>query len=482
MGGKSKAPKGPKWKELISKMDELVSQNQDIFKEAMDFGKEQFSAGQEWVDKLSQYGLDQSGKLNDRATAFDKTSGKAIGQMQGIADKFGKANTAEYGTNKKLAGQLTDALMPGIQGQADLGKTLTDRYKNQAIPFEDQYLSKLRGWDTSQRREDRAGQAVGDISMSTEAARESELRRLESYGIDPSQTRSAALDSRIQAQNAVAKAAAANQARQGVEQEGLQYGANAVQIGNQSAQLGGQMSGAAAQQGGMAAAIAAQPGAQYLQGLGNLGNYQQGITQLQQAAGQTGYNMAQGAGQFGMTGLGAGAGQFNQNAQYGSGVYGQGSNMIGQSGQLTNAGYGTAGQLNANDIQRVAANNANSFGSQLGSILSSVGPAAIGAMSGNPFAALSGLSGFGGGGAPAAGTNFLQKTYAADGGAIPESASPSRGTQVDDVPAMLSANEYVIDPDTVRWFGEKHFSDLQKKAREGITGIPDNSRNKKKAA
>jgi hypothetical protein len=42
----------------------------------------------------------------------------------------------------------------------------------------------------------------------------------------------------------------------------------------------------------------------------------------------------------------------------------------------------------------------------------------------------------------------------------------------DDIPAKLDAGEYVVDRDTVRWFGEKHFANLQKKAKEGL-GIPE---------
>jgi hypothetical protein len=272
-----------------------------------------------------------------------------------------------------------------------------------------------------------------------------------------------------------------------VEQEGLQYGANAVNIANQSAQLGGQMSEGAAQQGALTQQIGMMPGQQFLTNLGQQGNFQQGIAQLGQAAGQTGYNMAQGAGQFGMAGLGAGATQQNTTAQYGSGVYGQGSGILGQSGDMYNSAYTTGGQLNANDIQRVAANNANSFGSQLGGLVGTLGPALLGgpmgaAMGGMMGAgAQAGMAAFGGAAGNVPGVYRPGATYS-QGGPVDPRQSPSGGAIPDDVPAMLTPNEYVIDPDTVRWFGEKHFSDLQKKAKEGITGIPADGRNKRKKA
>lgn len=61
--------------------------------------------------------------------------------------------------------------------------------------------------------------------------------------------------------------------------------------------------------------------------------------------------------------------------------------------------------------------------------------------------------------------------FAADGGAIPdgsvpEGASPTSGAAIDDVPARLTAGEYVSDKDTVGWYGIKHFMNLKIKARE----------------
>lgn len=486
MGGKSKAPKGPKWKDLLAKMDVFIGQNQDLFKEALQFGKDQFSQQQEWVDRLSNYGLDQAGKLGDRATAFDKASGKTIDTLKGVADQYGKTNQAEYGTNKAISKGITDAILPGIQGQAELGQTLRDRYQNQAIPYEDQYLKQLRGWDTTGRREARAAEAVGDIAMSSEAARESELRRLESYGIDPSQTRSAALDSRIQAQNALAKANAANLARRSVEAEGLQLGKSAIDIANNSAAFGSDLSQGAAGQGATAAQIAAAPGQAYLSNLGNLGNFQQGIAQLQQSGSQLGYNMAQGAGQFGMTGLGAGATQQNTASQYGSGVYGQGSGMLGQSGQMLNSGYQTGGQLNANDIQRVAANNANSFGSQLGSLIGAIGPAVLGGPMGAAFGGMMGAGATAGMSAASGMLSAVPGTYRPgalynEGGYVDPSMSQSGGAIPDDVPARLTGGEYVLDEPTVQYHGLKALKKLQEQAHAGM-GIPVRGSSKKKKA
>jgi hypothetical protein len=46
------------------------------------------------------------------------------------------------------------------------------------------------------------------------------------------------------------------------------------------------------------------------------------------------------------------------------------------------------------------------------------------------------------------------------GNFIPDGVSPSGGEEVDDVPAMVSAGEFVIPERTVDWFGEKYFQNL----------------------
>lgn len=66
----------------------------------------------------------------------------------------------------------------------------------------------------------------------------------------------------------------------------------------------------------------------------------------------------------------------------------------------------------------------------------------------------------------------------ADGGAIPEEASPSNGAIVDDVPAIidgqgqarLNAGEFVLPEDVTRWIGEKGIQQMILKSRKEMTG------------
>jgi hypothetical protein len=53
---------------------------------------------------------------------------------------------------------------------------------------------------------------------------------------------------------------------------------------------------------------------------------------------------------------------------------------------------------------------------------------------------------------------------------VPNSASPSGGSAVDDVPAALTAGEFVIPKDVAQWYGEQHLQKMILKARQDKQG------------
>ena len=58
----------------------------------------------------------------------------------------------------------------------------------------------------------------------------------------------------------------------------------------------------------------------------------------------------------------------------------------------------------------------------------------------------------------------LISSFLADGGAVPAHASPTKGAAVDDVPARLTAGEFVIPKRAVEWLGEKTLHQLISKS------------------
>lgn len=61
------------------------------------------------------------------------------------------------------------------------------------------------------------------------------------------------------------------------------------------------------------------------------------------------------------------------------------------------------------------------------------------------------------------------------GGNVPAQASPTRGRAIDDVPARLTAGEFVVPKDVAAWKGEEFFQKLidgSRKAKQGATAKP----------
>lgn len=118
--------------------------------------------------------------------------------------------------------------------------------------------------------------------------------------------------------------------------------------------------------------------------------------------------------------------------------YGIGTGALGGAGNMMNMQYN-----NALDGYKAEQASSSGIGSALG-ILGGIGMKAFGFAEGGD----------------------VPDDMGSTGGAIPTSASPTSGRTVDDVPARLTAGEFVIPKDTVEWFGEKHFQTLIERSRE----------------
>ena len=261
MGKKSDPPPGPDWERLLTLADKYAAENSELMNQFMDLFED------------------------------------------------------NYSTQKDLTQQISDIMLPAMRDEADLAQTMRDRYREMGIPFEEKYLDKITNWDTEARRDERAGQAQAGVNMAGDAARESALRRLEGYGIDPSQTRSGALDSSLRLSQAVSAAAAGNAERNAVEREGIALGSEAINL----------YKGMPAQAAGHLATAT--------------------------GAGQTAYGNQQGVGQMAAQGLG------------------QLGNMNAQGFNMHNAAYNTANNIYGNNLQAHQLEQANSVWGGVGQLL-----------------------------------------------------------------------------------------------------------------
>lgn len=105
------------------------------------------------------------------------------------------------------------------------------RYESIYQPMEDKFVGQAKDWNSPDRANQEAGAAQAEVANQFNAARKSALAGLESYGIDPSQTRYGALDLGTRVQQAAATAAAGTQSRRNTEATGLALEGEAINIG-----------------------------------------------------------------------------------------------------------------------------------------------------------------------------------------------------------------------------------------------------------
>jgi hypothetical protein len=320
----------------------------------------------------------------------------------------------QYSRDSKITNKVVNAFMKR-QNQLDRN-AIVDRRRWERVfkPVEDQLVRDAKSYNTAARREAEAGRAAGAVSNEFANARAAAQDRLESFGIDPSQTRAGALDISMRTQEAAARAGAADTARRAVEDRGMALRTEAINLGRGYPGVINQSYGLAGNQGSGAVGSRAQ------------------TTQV-------------------------GAGTMGTGTQW-SGV---GNQALGTWGNALTAGYNA-------QMQQYNANQQASSG--WGSALGLVGGIGMKLLTG-------GLMAEGGkvvdpDAPPEAAVPTAEMPH--DGWRVTSDMSPSRGAVEDDVPATvegvaparLNADEFVIPKDQLMWHGEKFFQKLIQKGRE----------------
>jgi hypothetical protein len=117
-----------------------------------------------------------------------------------------------YLDNLNTTNDVTDQFLNSSGMGQDLGAEETQRYEDQFQPLEDQLINDANSYASPERRDFFMGQAQSQAASAMEAQRTNAQRDLESFGIDPSATRYAGLDYATRAQEGAAQAAAGTQA------------------------------------------------------------------------------------------------------------------------------------------------------------------------------------------------------------------------------------------------------------------------------
>jgi hypothetical protein len=141
-----------------------------------------------------------------------------------------------YAENKGVGDQIIDFALGQMEKQSAWADADRQRYEDIYQPLEDQYAQAAQDYNTPERQELEAGKAEADVAAQFQQARQAAQDRLEQYGVDPSQTRSGALDLGTRVAEAAAQASAGNQARSRTEQLGYEMMSNAINTGKGYAQ------------------------------------------------------------------------------------------------------------------------------------------------------------------------------------------------------------------------------------------------------
>lgn len=289
-----------------------------------------------------------------------------------------------------------------------------DRQRYQGIfqPMEDELAADAQAYASGERRDQQQGRAMALVNSQFTQQRNNALQHLESFGVDPSSTRFAALDIGTRASQAAASAAAGNQAAQVVDAQGRALRSEAINVGR-----------------GYPGQVAQTYGTSL-----NAGN---------QAAGTAFGNVASGANTMGT------APQWQQIGNQGLGIWGNTLQMgfqdqlaSWQAEQGASSGWGSALGAGLGLLKGVSGMSFEE-GGQVPQPVGDAGPGVVVPYSASPS-----------GGAV---TDDVPAVIM-DRQAIPTG------------PAQINAGEFIVPRDVTEWLGQKGLQDIINKARKEQAG------------
>lgn len=408
------------------------------------------------------------------------------------------------------------------QAQQAKADQLYQQYSQTYSPAMARYMADAEAYGSPDKVDQARAGAQANVGEQFQGARDAATRQLEAYGVNPASTRFAALDLGTRVKEAAAKAAAGEAAARQREQDAFALRNQAIAQGQQlptqstAATNAATAIGSNVNQAGTVANQAGSVGAQFGSLANQAGANQIGATNAATNAMNTATGATNAATSANQAAVGAQSGALtadtaaiggeqaagnltNQTFQTGSQAIGTAPQYLGAANQATSTAGNTMAQQYDAQMKQYKAEKENSsgFGKLLGAGLAIAGntllPGAGGAIGGAIGGMLSGGGESGGSASsPLAGlsaTDYgsgsdagsfmdtygagsgnyndpnLKALYGAEGGAIPMSKSPSNGQATDDVPAQLTAGEFVMPKDVTAWYGEKFMQNLIAKAK-----------------
>jgi hypothetical protein len=169
-------------------------------------------------DTGSYYALAQSSELAAQLDA------------QTSADQLDWAKS-EYNDIAPYTKSYLQSMTDTTNAETAAAQKAQDYYYSNYQPIEGQFAQTAQDYNTPARAAQQSAAAQADVASSYAQQRQAALQNLESFGIDPSQTRYGALDLGTRISQAASSASAATQSRLNTEATGLALQGEAINIG-----------------------------------------------------------------------------------------------------------------------------------------------------------------------------------------------------------------------------------------------------------
>ena len=137
----------------------------------------------------------------------------------------------QYAMDKETIDAVVGQMLEDMAFSSENAIADRERYETVFQPLEDQFIQQVQEYATPQRASMEAGRAQAGVAQQFEAARNTAQQELESFGINPADTRYGALDIGTRTAEAAASASAGTEAYRQVEQEGRALLEGAINIG-----------------------------------------------------------------------------------------------------------------------------------------------------------------------------------------------------------------------------------------------------------
>lgn len=137
----------------------------------------------------------------------------------------------KYAEDKAIAQTVIDAALERQAVNDENAAKDRARYETIYQPLEDQLAQDAQNYASPERMEQNVARAQADVAQQFDASRTRALQNLQSYGVDPSSLRYAALDRGANISQAAAEAAAGNQSRTQDEAIGRALRSEAINVG-----------------------------------------------------------------------------------------------------------------------------------------------------------------------------------------------------------------------------------------------------------